>query len=125
MPKKSLLILCLLVVCYFDNYGHVTKNSSSECTGKVAKERLPLFVQAEKYEQDLINARTQCLQAHDCDVNRAFKQARGYVVYSIIMLVNHLNELEKVEIGACVVCEKNETVEIKNRLVELLKKSTQ
>lgn len=122
--KKSLLITFVLVICYSYNYSHVIKNNVSECTGKIAKERLQLFVQAEKHELNLINAHTQCLQVNNCDIDEAFKQARGDVLYSIVVLIDHLNELEAVQIGTCVVCEKNETIDIKNRLIELLK-STQ
>jgi hypothetical protein len=122
--KKKLLILYLLGTCYLVNYSHATKNSSSECTGKITKERHQLFVQAENHEQNLINIRAQCLQAHDCDVNRAFQQAKGNVLFSIIMLMNHYNELEKESTDGCKACEKTETIDIKNRLVELLQ-STQ
>jgi len=121
--KKSLSISFLFVVSHFNNNSHETKKSVLECTGKVAKERSQLFTQAEQYEQNLINARAQCLQANDCDINRAFKQAKHDVLRSIIMLANRLEELEGGTVGVCNVCEKNEATDIKNRLIELLKSS--
>jgi|SRR5579863_1811036 hypothetical protein len=121
--KKSLSISFLFLVCHFNNYGHEVKKSVSECTGKVAQQRPQLFTQAEQYEQNLINARAQCLHANDCDINVAYKQARHDVLRSIIMLANRLEELEGGIVGVCNVCEKNEATDIKKRLVELLKSS--
>ena len=154
--KKSLSISFLFLVCHFNNYSHEIKKILSECTGKVAKQRPELFTQAEQYEQNLINARAQCLQANDCDINQAYKQARHDVLRSIILLANHFEELEQKNMQAnpldelassfaplsprlqsagkasedrqkkvneCNLCEKNETTDIKSRLMELLKSS--
>ncbi len=126
--KKSSLILFSLVICHVNNYGifhskdgHETKKSPSQCTGKVAKKRPELFVQAEKYEQEFTHARTQCLQDNDCDTNPAFKQAQDDVSRCIVALRNHLEELKKGKSDACNVCEKTETEDIYNRLTELVK----
>lgn len=120
MIKKNLLISFLFVMCHVSNYGHETKNISSKCTGKVPKKRNSLFVRAEMYEQNLIAARTQCLQANDCDINRDFTQARYATLNAIDMLMDHLEALKKENTGTCNVCEKVETAAIKDRLIELL-----
>lgn len=121
MIKKRLLISFLFVICHLNNYGHEIKKTSLECTGKVAKERQPLFVQAEKHEENLINARVRCLEANDCNINQEFKNAKYDVLCSIFTLMIHLEELEKGKDGVCHVCEKTETKDIKERLTELLK----
>jgi hypothetical protein len=121
--KKNLSISFLFVVCHFNNNSHEVKKSVSECTGKIAQQRPQLFTQAEQYEQNLIAARAQCLQANDCDINRAFKQAKHDVLRSIIMLSNRLEELEGGIADLCNDCERNEATDIKNRLIEVLKSS--
>lgn len=118
--KKSLLLSFLFVICHFNNYGHETNNISLECTGKIPKKRQPLFVIAEMHEHNLITARAQCLQTNDCDINPEFKHARYEVLHSIDMLMDHLEELKKEKSSTCSVCEKNETIALKNRLLELL-----
>ena len=120
MIKKSLLISPLFVICHLSNYGHEIKNNSSECTGKIPKERQSLFVQAEVYEKNLIDARSHCLQANDCDINQEFKEARYAALISIDTLMDHLETLKKRNSSTCNVCEKSETTDIKNRLIELL-----
>lgn len=120
MIKKSLLISFLFVIYHLSNYGNETKNISSKYTGKVPKKRNSLFVRVEMYEQNLIGARTQCLQANDCDINQDFTQARYATLNAIDMLMDHLEALKKENAGACNVCEKVETTAIKNRLIELL-----
>ncbi|HEX4068741.1 MAG TPA: hypothetical protein VHX42_01460 [Candidatus Babeliales bacterium] len=121
--KRRLVTSFLFVTCCSYNYSHEAQKNISECTGKVAKERPQLFVQAEKCEQNFINARTECLQTHDCRTRQAFKQARGELVYFVGMLMDHYDDLEEKKTGACTVCEKAETVNIKNRFLELLKSS--
>lgn len=120
MVKKSVLLSFLFIICHLSNYGHETKKNSLECTGKMPKKRHSLFVRAEMCEKNLIAARAQCLQANDCDINREFKQARYATLNSIDMLMDHLEELKKGNTGTCNVCEKSETLDIKNRLIELL-----
>ena len=112
--------LLFVIICAHSS-AHDVKRPSLECTGKVAKERQPLFITAETYEQNFIKARKQCLQANDCDTSPEFTQARYDVVYSILTLIAHLEDLGKKQDGVCHVCEKNETKDIKNRLTELLK----
>jgi hypothetical protein len=119
--NKPSLFFLLLFVLYGTSNAHETKKLSLECTGKVTKERQPLFIKAEKQEQNFLNVQTQCLQANDCDINPAYKNAKDSILCSISALVAHLEELEKGKNGACTVCEKNETKEIKRRLTELLK----
>jgi len=122
--KKISLIPLLLIVCCLQAYGHTAvKRPSLQCTGKIAQERQPLFITAETHEQNFINARTQCLQANDCDTSEAFKQARYDVVYSILTLIAHIEDLGKKQDGVCHVCEKTEAKDIKKRLTELLKNS--
>jgi hypothetical protein len=123
IQKNKLLILCVLIMCHSNNYTHETQKKSLECSGKVAKIRLQLFVDAEKNEQNLIDTRAQCLQIDDCETNQAFQQAKRVVLGSIVILEKHLEELEKGKASECSVCERTETIDIKDRLTQLLKSS--
>jgi hypothetical protein len=97
------------------------KASEDTSEGKVAQERLPLFVTAEIYEQNFINAHAQCINAGDCSTNPAFEKARYEVLYSIYQLMDHLKELKKNTSDPDNKCEKVEAKDIKLRLTNLLK----
>jgi hypothetical protein len=121
MAIKNVSFLFLLVVigCGFGSaYAH---NNSTQCTGKVEKKRRLLFVEAEKCEQDFMNARAQCLQAGDCDSNQVYKDARLDLFAFTVGLAEHIKALEKATNVACHVCEKTEAQDIKERLAALLR----
>jgi len=126
MIKKSSLVLLLLVTCYANDYGLEAKKSSMECTGKSAKERLPLFVQAERHEQNLFHAQAGYVISHrNPNRKRLLKEAKDDALCSLVLLMNHLNELEEEKDDSCRLCEKNEAIEIKNRLIKLLLESNE
>lgn len=97
------------------------KRLKREYTDKVTQERQPLFIKAEIYEQNFINAHAQCVDAGDCDTNPAFEKARYEVLYSIYQLADHLTELKQNTRDADTTDEKIEAKDIKKRLTELLK----
>jgi len=94
--------------------------SKKECTGKIAKKRQPLFINAEESEKKLILAYSLCLNNNDCDTNQLYQQTKKDIQTTIIALITHLNNLEEKNDGACYVCEKKETKHIKDRLSKLL-----
>ena len=97
-----------------------TTQTKKPCTGKVAKERQPLFTEAEKYEENFTKTHILCLQANDCEINELFQEAKNNVEITIVALTNHLKELETKNDDSCHVCEKTEGKDLKNRLMALL-----
>jgi hypothetical protein len=102
-----------------------TVQTRRPCTGKVAKERQPLFIKAETYEENFTKAHILCLQTNDCEINQLFQEAKHNVEMTIIALTNHLKELETKNDGSCHACEKTEGKDLKNRLTALLDPAAQ
>ena len=98
----------------------VESQDTTACTGKVAKQREPLFIKAEKNEQDFINTRKQCLEAGDCDNNPPYEKARYDVLYTTLQLVSYIETLKNKSADECTACEKTEAKDLKKRLTELL-----
>jgi len=105
--KNFLSILMLLFAT-----DMVAQNIKPECTGKVAKVRPQVFVDAEKREEALEQVLVSC-----CPV---FRQAIQDVTASIIELDNHMRILNQNNDGTCKSCEKNETKDLQKRLNALL-----
>ena len=127
---KNIVCISLLFVTYCADSASLSagliisrteKRQTFECTSNVTQKRQPLFITAETYEQNFINARVQCLQANDCDTNPAFEKARYEVLHSIYQLVDHLKELQNNTNDPDNKSEKIETKHIRQRLIELLK----
>ncbi len=77
-----------------------------------------LFIQAKKSADDYINARSQCLQTHDCITNKEYRNARKLVISSITDLIIHIDTYD--DDDATHTHEKNEAENIKNQLIQLL-----
>jgi hypothetical protein len=125
---KNIVCISLLLVTYCANsttlsagliISRTEKRQQSECTSNVTQKRQPLFIKAETYEQNFINARVQCISAGDCDTNQAFEKARYEVLHSIYQLVDHLKELKNNTHDPDNKGEKNEAKHIRQRLIEL------
>ena len=123
MVVKNISLLSLLsVFMSMHSNTYQVKRPSLECTGKVAKERQSLFVQAEEQEELFIAAYKKCLEEDNCHNSASFNQIKYDLLSSIVALSEHLEILKNKNDGSCNVCEKNETKSIRNRLLDLLKK---
>ena len=123
MTKNILFLFILLHAHGLQSNPLATQlmlNRKKQCTGKIAKQRQPLFIQVEEYEEHFIRTKSKCLEAGNCDSDEDYAQAKDLLKLSITTLNNHLEQLEEKTDGACHVCEKNEAKNIKKRLVELL-----
>jgi len=124
MNMKSYLLLSVALCTITASAGLedilALGDPATECTGKVAKKRLPLFQQAEQHEQYFIVALANCQKDNTCESCPIFQSAITIAHLCALDLANHLLELEKGTDGACKVCERNEADDLKDRLVKLL-----
>ncbi|HJZ23823.1 MAG TPA: hypothetical protein VJ201_05160 [Candidatus Babeliales bacterium] len=115
LQKPYLLSFLLLV------FPIKAETSKPQCTGKVAKERLPLFVRADEIEQYFMEALTECQKNGSCKTCPIFEQATHATAICLISLADHLVTLEQGKEGVCNRCERTETKDLKERFIELLK----
>lgn len=118
--KHISLTLLLIFAPSIKGDACASEVTEPQCTGHVAKERHPLFTQAEQHEQNFINALAQCRQANNCLKCPQFVQAATTVAEHIVALDKHLENLAQGTDGVCNICERTETDDIKNHLVKVL-----